>query len=255
MNLERETSRVTSSLENRISANSSFGSADLSTWLLERLPLESGTRLLDLGCGTANHLLRMAGAGALCTGVDVSSTSLAAAVHAAERAQVEIRFIQADMDNLPKISEKFDLITSMYALYYARDALAVLDRLMSMLSPNGTIAIFGPYDDNNREWFEFIDPFVKLDARILHSTTNFMYSEVLPFALQNFAVVSCERFVNRVSFPSQDELRRYWRSNIYYRESADPAFEQASSTHFGNNETFGVRKVGLSITMQKRFKI
>jgi ubiquinone/menaquinone biosynthesis C-methylase UbiE len=195
----------------------------------------------------------MAQAGAVCTGIDISASSIEAARESARAAGVSISFEQADMEALPEFNAPFDLITCCYALYYASDAAAVLRRAQSLLSLTGTIAIFGPYDDNNREWFDFIAPFLSLNERVVRSTTRFMPDEVLDYAIHHFERVTCERFINAISIPSLAELRRYWRSNIYYDEAVDPAFDAAARAHFKIHKTFDYRKVGQLILMRQPF--
>ena len=245
LTLERSTSRDTAALENRIDANNRFGSANLTEWLVKRLRIKPGDRLLDIGCGTGTHLVAFTEAGARSTGIDISPSSLdqAAAAGAAENLR------RMDMGRLDEIDDRFEIITAIYSLYYSADAPRVLEMAADLLSPHGRLTIFGPYSDNGAEWFEFIGQFMALPPAVQASTTTFMFETVFRFAQERFASIECERFVNAITIPGIDELRRYWRSNIYYDEALDPAFEDAAEAHFRHQSDFRYRKVGQLIQM------
>jgi SAM-dependent methyltransferase len=242
---ERESSQDTAALANRIAANNQFGSADLTAWLLDRLNIRAGERLLDLGCGTGKHLRAFAEAGAVCTGLDVSAPSLAAIDP--EGVTLHCR----SMDGLSGIEGPFDTVAAIYSLYYSANAGETLRQARDRLAPRGRICVVGPYSDNNAEWFRFIGQFMTLPDNVLHSTGGFMFEEVLSFAVEHFPQIRCDRFENEITIPDLDALRRYWRSNIYYREELDSAFDHAAERHFANNSTFAYRKVAQLIEMRQ----
>ena len=65
-------------------------------FLEEILALRSGARILDVGCGTGRHAVRLARDGYRVTGVDISAGMLARASEAACAADVSIELLQAD---------------------------------------------------------------------------------------------------------------------------------------------------------------
>jgi SAM-dependent methyltransferase len=69
--------------------------------------------VLDLGCGTGSATLAFARAGLKTTGVDRSPQMLAHARKYADVEGLEIRFIEADMTDVP-LEEQFDLATCIY---------------------------------------------------------------------------------------------------------------------------------------------
>jgi ubiquinone/menaquinone biosynthesis C-methylase UbiE len=65
--------------------------------------------VIDIGCGTGNHALRLSKLGYQVTGVDVSPTMLKIAK--TKDKEAKIRFIQGDMKKLEKVipkSQRFD---------------------------------------------------------------------------------------------------------------------------------------------------
>ena len=253
---ERDTSQVTDSLNNRIVANQQFGNMDLTSWLRSRLLLCEGETLLDVGCGTGKHLVAFAKATAIpysCTGMDLSASSLDDAKAAAEKEGVQIKLVQKSMDDLDHEQGAYHTISSIYALYYCKDAQHTLANLHRLLAKHGRIVIMGPYNENNKEWFKFINQFMELPENVKKSTTTFMRDEVLKYALKHFGKITCERFVNTLRIPSKEELTKYWRSNIYYKEEHDHAFEKFATKHFATHPDFRYSKVGLLITMSEPF--
>lgn len=110
---------------------------------LDGLFKEHGCRsIIDVGCGTGNHALRLSRLGYEVTGVDVSPTMLKIAKEKDKEAK--IKFIQGDMKKLEKIvpkGQKFDaaicLGQTFYHLITNRDMQAFLDGLHKILRKNG----------------------------------------------------------------------------------------------------------------------
>ncbi len=65
-------------------------------FLLKLYPLSVGARILDIGCGTGRHSIELARRGYRVTGLDFSAGMLAVAKEKAERAKVEVEWVQAD---------------------------------------------------------------------------------------------------------------------------------------------------------------
>jgi trans-aconitate 2-methyltransferase len=109
--------------------------------LLTQVPLENAKHVVDLGCGTGNMtgILKRRFAGADVLGVDGAETMLAKA-----RAAVpDCRFEQGDFANwTPAVAP--DLIFSNAALHWVTDHETLFPRLLSLLAPNGVLAVQMP---------------------------------------------------------------------------------------------------------------
>jgi len=77
--------------------------------LIENDKLSNGNKLLDVGCGTGEHIKFFKKYFA-CTGVDISEQMLD---YAKEKIS-DVRFIQADMVNMD-LKDKFDIITCLFS--------------------------------------------------------------------------------------------------------------------------------------------
>jgi SAM-dependent methyltransferase len=122
--------------------------------LLRRLFDQYGTApvrtVLDLGCGTGNHAVRLAAAGYQVVGVDRSQDMLAMAKAKREGHRGRLRFVHGDIQNLT-LGETFDAAIMMFAvLSYQVDEADVLSALKTSrrhLGHNGLLVFdvwYGP---------------------------------------------------------------------------------------------------------------
>lgn len=252
---ERETSQITDDLANRISINNNFGNVDLSAWLLSKLSLDDGETVFEMGCGTGKHIIEFAKAVKTpyaCTGMDISKPSLDNAAAAAQSAGINIKWIHNSMDEFDDYSELYQTVIFIYSLYYSNNVNNVLSKACKLLKNNGRIVVIGPYSDNNKKWFDFIGQFMILPDNVKKSTTSFMYDDVLNYAVGHFGNIVCNRFVNTVHIPDIHEFKKYWKSNIYYKEEYDEAFEKYSKEYFIRHKSFTYDKVGLLVCMSDK---
>ncbi len=98
--------------------------------------------VIDIGCGTGNHVLRLSKLGYQVTGVDVSPTMLKIAK--AKDKEAKIRFLQRDMKKLEKVIQKgqrFDAAICLGQVFSHlmtnNDVQAFLNRLHKILKQNG----------------------------------------------------------------------------------------------------------------------
>lgn len=249
---EKETSQITSQLKSRISTNRQFGSVDLDEWLLGKLDIKQNCNVLDVGCGTGNHLIKIAGLFPKGNyhGIDVSKNSINDANEKAKEKNIKIKFICGDASDASLLENRFfDIIMSIYALYYVKDAKKLLSILKTKLRKNGKIAVMAPYKGNNSEWYSFLLTFMKIPAEIESIANNFMDKEVIPFAKSNFHNVQTFSFENIVTVPSYEDLKKYWLSNVYHKDEFDKDFENNAKEFFRKNKSFVIAKKALLAIM------
>jgi SAM-dependent methyltransferase len=111
------------------------------------LALSPGDGVLDIACGTGNFtrdFARTVGPTGIVVGIDLSETMLARAVRDTAAAGLDdrIAYVRADASELPFREKSFDAVCCFAALHLFADPLGALDRMMSVLTPGGRIAIF-----------------------------------------------------------------------------------------------------------------
>ncbi len=102
----------------------------------------AGRAVLDLGCGTGRHAVRLAREGAEVTAVDFSEGMLAEARRkpGADR----VRFLVHDLhDPLPMADASFDLVVSGLVLEHLRDLDAFFREARRLLRPGGRAVVSG----------------------------------------------------------------------------------------------------------------
>jgi SAM-dependent methyltransferase len=112
----------------------------------EHLPIDAGKSYLDMGCGTGELTLALAGMGAgRITGVDFLPRSIdTARAHAARIGVENVSFACADLHEWQP-PEKYDVLLSFDAFEHIDDPRAFLLRMKALLAPGGVAVIcFGP---------------------------------------------------------------------------------------------------------------
>lgn len=138
----------------------SFG---LHRWWKRRLVrasgVRSGTRALDVCCGTGDVAFALAKEGAETTGLDFSAAMLAVARRRADREAGcnPPRFLQGDALHLPFEADSFEAVTISYGLRNLADLDGGLQELKRVLRPGGRLLIldFGKPDWAPWCWFYF----------------------------------------------------------------------------------------------------
>ena len=114
------------------------------SFLVEKLVLEPGERVLDLACGHGRVALPLAERGLDVTGVDLSPRSLELARAAAEGQGLQVAFVQSDMREIDFVGD-FDAAYNVYTSfgYFQEEGenQRVLDAVSRALRPGGRFLI------------------------------------------------------------------------------------------------------------------
>ncbi|MET9427988.1 class I SAM-dependent methyltransferase [Streptomyces sp. NPDC003036] len=176
--------------------------------LMEMLPLEPGSRLVDLGGGTGNNLEYLAADRrercARITVVDVSASMLEVArerIHRNRWRNVEA--VHANATDYRPSDGPVDVVVFSYALTMMPDWFAAVDHARSLLRPGGTIAVCDfyvsrkhPADGAVRHaaWRRHVWP-----AWFSHNNV-FLSADHLPYLRERFATVRLDERLGRVPY-------------------------------------------------------
>jgi cyclopropane fatty-acyl-phospholipid synthase-like methyltransferase len=96
-------------------------------------------RVLDVGCGTGEHVLMAAELGLDATGVDLASAALRTAEEKARDRGLAARFLRHDARNLAELGESFDTVLDcgLFHIFDGDDRAAYAESLGSVLGPGG----------------------------------------------------------------------------------------------------------------------
>lgn len=106
-----------------------------------RLPVEPGTRLLDVACGAGQIALPAARDGARVTGVDIATNWIEQARALAESEGLDIRFDVGDAEELPYSDGAFDVVVSLIGAMFAPRPEHVAAELKRVTRPGGRIVM------------------------------------------------------------------------------------------------------------------
>lgn len=114
----------------------------------------SAKRILEVGCSIGSFTAMLAEHFAEVVASDFSGEAIARATEHC-RGAGNIRFIRADLQSL-KLATGFDVIVCAEILYYVaeRHARAVCAQLRRLLAPDGIIAVVGPADAEEADFWE-----------------------------------------------------------------------------------------------------
>ena len=111
-------------------------------------------RVLDVGCGTGEHVLMAAGLGLDSTGVDLASAALRVAEDKARDRGRTARFLRHDARELADLGESFDTVLDcgLFHLFADADRVAYLTSLRAVLRPGGRYFMLGISDREPSDW-------------------------------------------------------------------------------------------------------
>jgi SAM-dependent methyltransferase len=116
---------------------------DLTADVLRRAGIESGMKVLDLGCGVGDVSVlaaSMVGRSGAVLGIDRAVSSIETARRrAATLGTLQVQFETAELDAFDSV-EKFDAVIGRFVLLYQPDPTSLLLRLRKFLKPNAIIA-------------------------------------------------------------------------------------------------------------------
>jgi len=124
----------------------SFGSAvfwpeSVQREWIDRLGIESGDCVLDIGCGTGGTIEHLSPASTEIHGLDQSVDQLKSAERVEELSTVD--FLRANAHWLPYSDETFDCVVSVGSILYWADTEEVLREAFRVTKPGGRILVIG----------------------------------------------------------------------------------------------------------------
>lgn len=211
----------------RIRAHKEFANFDVSDWIDEYAGRKPRRAILDLGCGSGNHLgiyLKHVGSEGRVVGIDREQKLLdeARATYAGAK---NLELIRRSMDEpLPFEDGTFDLAFSNFAIYNASNPTFTISELRRVLTPGGELVLIGPTRNNALEIYEYNERLTgtAIDEITLIRTDR-LRQEILPIVKEVFGSASEEVLHSRLTFPSRDEFLLYFQSTMVYEEGAEKA--------------------------------
>lgn len=244
----RDETNRTGTLEARLGFNAKASKVDFQSWLQSLIDVAPGMNILDVGCGTGaqvvRYLERLEGTGKVCA-IDLSKDSIKTLKNSIESEDL-LETAVADMIDLDEVISKsfsvsrFDLITSTYSLYYAREPVAVLEMMRSHLAPGGLMSICVPVAPHGL--VNLVGQY-KAIPQIVSESLEIGPKHILPFFRNAFEFVTVHYLNNRQEVKSSNEMIEYLKNAPYYssdveknvRHHIDAEIDKTGTFLFGRN--------------------
>jgi ubiquinone/menaquinone biosynthesis C-methylase UbiE len=105
--------------------------------VLERVPVSTGTRLLDVGCGAGRFCRIAADRGAHVSGIDAAAALVEIARKRIPGGDLRV----GDMERLPWQDDSFDVVTGFNSFFFAADMARALREARRVARPQASVAI------------------------------------------------------------------------------------------------------------------
>lgn len=128
------------------------GHGPMTRQALRRLDIKEGDVALDIGCGGGEAVARMAAAGAIVYGIDLSPTSVqvARAKNRIAIAEGRVHIGQANVDALPFGENMFDWVTAFETVYFWENIQTNFSHILRALKPGGRfVVVLEAYREND----------------------------------------------------------------------------------------------------------
>ena len=132
-----------------------------------------GRRVLEVGCGAGTDLIRFARNGAIATGIDLATSSIALAAQNVGIEQLRANLLVADGETLPFRDRSFDLVYAHGVMQYTSDDKALVGECRRVLKPGG-LAVFQVY--NRVSWLNALSKVTKVDLEHVDAPVLKKYS-------------------------------------------------------------------------------
>lgn len=250
--VERSTSAL--SLNARLEANKRSQRIDFKEWSVKTLSPKEGEKVLEIGCGTGSQTIPVAqkiGKSGSLTYIDVSAESVAV-VDKKLGGSVSKRGIVGNMDDidvlLPPDDREFDLIYSIYALYYSENPKLLLESLFDRLSATGRLCILGPesphgFVELSRRYFEI--------PKEVDRSLNFRNEVVESFMKKNFQTFEVCVIRNPQFFYSTEDALEFFRNTTYYSRKFEEQISDVISQEISDRSVFMVDKYSSATKAQR----
>jgi len=108
---------------------------------VDNIGIKSGTKVLDVACGTGNTAIPEAKKGADVTGVDIATNLLEQARVRAEAEGLNIKFEEGDVEDLQYPDDTFDAVVTMFGAMFAPRPDVTASEMIRVTKPGGIVAM------------------------------------------------------------------------------------------------------------------
>jgi ubiquinone/menaquinone biosynthesis C-methylase UbiE len=209
---------------NRCDINSRLGNFDLLEAVLAVLKLAPGDVVIDVGCGSGQHLVRFTESiqpGGEARGFDISPAAVEATRQRGVSADV------ADAATLPLPATYADALACTFAIYYHPRLDEVIREWSRVLKAGARLAVSGPAADTNRELYAFHREVTGQDPSDADRMALGYVEGAVCRALAEapFEEIQLQVYTNLIRFPDAPSFLAYWKSTSLFARTPGASHE------------------------------
>jgi ubiquinone/menaquinone biosynthesis C-methylase UbiE len=241
-------------LAKRMEMNKGFQFYDFGQWAVEQIKPKIGDKALDVGCGRGTQAIPISsiigkiGEIAL---IDLSRESVNHVLSCIGE-NTNARGMFGSMDNIATLlgseSDSFDVVYSVYALYYANNPTQVLGEMYSRLAPGGRLCIIGP--DGPHGFVEIARRFHAIPPEV-DSSFEFRSKIVEPFFKNSFPKFDISFLKNPQSITDPDKFIEFYRQTTYYVADAENDLRSFAADEINKNGAVIFNKYSYAVSATK----
>ena len=237
---------TTEDLQTRIDIHNQYGSKDIDAWMLDILKPDQGISILDVGCGSGKQLEafhKYLDGNAEIAGGDVNAELLDQARERNAAVGNAWEILELDFNReFPVPSEKYDLVSCCFAIYYAADIPHTIREMYRVLKPGGRLFTTGPMPQNKATFYEVIKEATGKSIPPMPGSSRYD-SEILGTIRDQFDNVDTHIFENPLEFDSAEPFIAYTRASLSEdRKLWTPLFETTEGFEQVMTEIDGVAR-------------
>ena len=216
----------------RLKINEKCQSKDFQSWLLSRINIRPGDKILDLCCGNGAQSIpfsKRIGLSGNLTCVDINPESIEF-VKSVLGKKENIEIIKSEMMDTSnyldsdKGEKYFDLIHCSFALPYAKDPFKLIDILYKRLTPNGVISISLPCQPHGM--VDFCKGFHHIPESV-EAAINLGENNLISHMRNSFGEVDICYFNSKLLFQNLDDFLEIYRCTTYYKNEFEEEISDA----------------------------
>jgi len=211
-------------LEKRMEMNKKSQLYDFAQWSIEQINPKEGDRALEVGCGRGTQAIPLSsiiGNEGELTLIDLSEESVKHVIHFVQE-KTKTRGIQGSMDNIAILLgpalETYNVIYSVYALYYAKNPTNVLNEMFNRLIVGGSLCIIGP--DGPHGLVELARKFHSIPPQV-DNCFQFRSKVLEPFFKKNFPKFKISFLKNPQTITTSSQFIDFYRQTTYHNKNAE----------------------------------
>ena len=228
-------------LNNRIDINNKYSKKNLTDWLFNKYVLKKNMKILEIGCGLGQHVViysKIIKSKGLVLATDISEKSLK---NLENYKLKNIQLKKIDMDKISYYLTKerllFDRIVSVYSIYYSKNPLALIKKLLTFLNKKGELYITIPTKPHTLT--SLVNKIKKIPKNVSQSL-DFGEKILIPYLKKKKIRFNLFHFNNLLKIKKCDDLLKMYRSSTFFMKNIQV-------------EKFLIKKFNSSYNLRKYF--